>query len=173
MAELWKLFWVFFKVGTFAFGGGPSMIPLMEKEVVQSQKWVNLPEFTDLLALGNTLPGPIATKMALAIGYKMAGWMGAAVAFGGLLLPSSVMMMLLILFFFSYKDSPRLQAMLRGVRPAVMALLFVVAYDVGKTSISSVPTILIGISTFFLFMYANLHPAIGLIAAAAIGFIFL
>lgn len=170
---LWKIFIAFCKVGIFAFGGGQSIIPIMEKEVVQTQGWMKVSEFADLLALGNGLPGPIATKMATAIGFKMSGWIGSFVALGGLLFPSTVMMMIVILFFMSYKDSPRLQSFLRGVRPAVVALLVAVAYDVGKSSVVSVPTALLSIATLALIIFAKLHPALGLLLSGFIGLIFL
>src|SRR3990172_11947603 len=120
--QLWSIFWTFIKVGIFAYGGGPSMIPLMQQEVVESRKWMNLTEFTDLLALGNALPGPIATKMALAVGFKLQGYVGSMTALIGMLLPSTVLMLLVVLFFFSLKDNPQMQSMLRGIRPAVMEI---------------------------------------------------
>lgn len=173
MLSLWPIFWSFLKVGIFAYGGGPSMIPLMEQEVVQSRKWMSLIEFADVLALGNTLPGPIATKMALAVGYKLAGYLGAGVALTALLLPSTILMLVLVMFFMSFKDSPRMQAMMRGLRPAVVGLLFVVAYDVGKTSVNSLPSALIAIGIFFVSVFTNLHPAIGMAIAGLIGMIFM
>jgi chromate transporter len=89
MLRLWPIFWTFFKVGLLAYGGGQSMIPLLEREVVESRKWMNLTEFGDVLATGNGLPGPITTKMAVAVGYQLDGYTGAVVAMIGLLLPSS------------------------------------------------------------------------------------
>lgn len=173
LEKLISIFWTFFKVGILAFGGGQSIIPVMQQEVVETRHWMDVPEFTDLLALGNGLPGPIATKMALAIGYKLSGYAGATIALLGLLVPSSILMLVVILFFFTYKESPRIQAMLRGMRPAVMALLFLVAYDVGKTSMVSIPTTLIGIATFFIFLFTKLHPAIAIVASGIIGILFL
>jgi chromate transporter len=111
--------------------------------------------------------------MAVAVGYKMAGWVGSFVALGGLLFPSTVMMMILILFFTNFKDSPRLQSFLRGVRPAVMALLLVVAYDVGKTSVDSVATAILGATTLGLILFANVHPALALLLSGVVGLIFL
>ncbi len=171
--RLWGIFWTFLKVGIFAYGGGPSMIPLMQAEVVDGRKWMNLTEFTDILALGNGLPGPITTKMALAVGYKLEGISGAASALAGLLLPSSILMLLLFMFYRSFKESARVQSALNGLRPAVMALLLVTAYEVGKTSINSVPTTLIGVITFFVFAFTKLHPAIGMAISGLIGLIFL
>lgn len=171
--NMWGIFWTFLKIGIFAYGGGPSMIPLMQAEVVDGRKWMDLTEFTDVLALGNGLPGPIATKMALAVGYKMQGYLGAAVALFGLLLPSTILMLVLFLSYRAWKDSPRVQSMLNGLRPAVMALLFVTAYDVGKNSVNSIPTALIGIAIFIVFAFTKLHPAIGMAIAGLIGLIFL
>ncbi len=171
--SMWSIFWTFFKVGLLAYGGGPSMIPLMQAEVVDGRKWMNMTEFTDVLALGNGLPGPIATKMALAVGYKMEGYLGAAIALFALLLPSTILMLILFLFYISWKDSSHVQSTLKGLRPAVMALLFVTAYDVGKTSINSVPTAIIGIATFIVFTFTKLHPAIGMAISGLIGIIFL
>jgi len=173
IGRLWAIFWTFTKVGVLAYGGGPSMIPLMQAEVVNGRQWMNLTEFADLLALGNGLPGPIATKMALAVGYRLDGIAGATVALAALLLPSCILMLLVVLFFFSYKDSPRVQSMLRGLRPAVMALLFITAYDVGKDSIVSWPTALIGITVFLVFLFTKLHPAIGMAISGLIGILFL
>lgn len=173
MKQLWALFSAFFKVGIFAYGGGQSMIPLVQQEVVESHKWMNITEFSDLLALGNALPGPITTKLALAIGYKIAGHSGAITALAGLLLPSSVLMLLVMTFFVALKDAPRMQAFLRGIRPAVMALLFIVAYDIGKTSVVSAPTVLIGIAVFLILLLTRVHPAVCLIASGMIGLLFL
>ena len=171
--KLISIFWTFFKVGILAFGGGQSIIPVMQQEVVTSRQWMGVPEFTDMLALGNGLPGPIATKMAVAVGYKLSGYLGATAALLGLLVPSTILMLIVVLFFFTYKESPHVQAMLRGMRPAVMALLFLVAYDVGKTSMISIPTTLIGIITFFVFLFTKLHPAIAILVSGIIGVLFL
>lgn len=171
--EFWGIFWTFLKVGIFAYGGGPSMIPLMQAEVVDGRKWMDMTEFTDVLALGNGLPGPIATKMALAVGYKLHGSLGAAIALVALLLPSTILMLVLFMSYRTFKDSAKVQSALNGLRPAVMALLFVTAYDVGKTSINSVPTALIGIATFLVFTFTKLHPAIGMAISGLIGLIFL
>ncbi len=70
------LFIAFFRSGILGFGGGPSAIPLVHKEVVTIYKWMNDEEFSDVLALGNTLPGPINTKMAGYIGYRVGGVIG-------------------------------------------------------------------------------------------------
>lgn len=74
MKKLIDVFSAFFRIGLFGFGGGPTMIPLVHNEVVVRYKWMDKDEFSNVLAIGNTLPGPIATKMAGYIGYKVSGY---------------------------------------------------------------------------------------------------
>ncbi len=128
---LLKLFLVFSKVGLLAWGGGPSMIPLMQQEVL-AQNWLTAEEFIDALALGNALPGPIATKMSIYVGYKQAGLPGALAGVSGTIAPSGVLMLILALFFLALKDSPAIQSALTAVRPAVVGLLVWTAYDLGE-----------------------------------------
>ena len=88
----WQLFWAFFRVGIFGFGGGPAMIPLVREEVVTRHHWLTDEEFADVLAIGNTLPGPIATKMPGYIGYRVAGVTGCIAAVVAIILPMIVAM---------------------------------------------------------------------------------
>jgi chromate transporter len=131
MMLLFRLFWVFAKVGLLAYGGGPSMIPLMQQEVVNAN-WLSPQDFVDALALGNALPGPIATKMSLYVGYKQAGLPGALCGLLGTIGPSGVLMLILAAFFLQLKDSPAIKAALVAVRPTVVGLLMWTAYDLGS-----------------------------------------
>ena len=78
--DYWNLFVGFFRIGILGFGGGPTMIPLVHAECVKKYGWITDDEFSDVLAMGNALPGPIATKMASYIGYKVKGLIGASIA---------------------------------------------------------------------------------------------
>jgi len=132
LALLFNIFFVFARVGTLAWGGGPSMIPLMQQEVI-AHKWLTSEEFIDALALGNALPGPIATKMSLHIGYQQAGLPGALAGVLGTIAPSGVLMLVLAIFFLRAKDAPAIEAALSAVRPAVVGLLIWTAFDLGST----------------------------------------
>jgi chromate transporter len=127
---LLEIFWIFAKVGVLAYGGGPSMIPLMQQEVV-SAGWLSHQDFVDALALGNALPGPIATKMSLYVGFKQAGLPGALSGLMGTVAPSGILMLVLALFFLQLKDSIIIKAALQAVRPTVVGLLIWTAYDLG------------------------------------------
>ncbi len=130
LALLLKLFLVFSKVGLLAWGGGPSMIPLMQQEVL-AQGWLAPEGFIDALALGNALPGPIATKMSIYVGYEQAGILGAIAAVSGTIAPSGVLMLILAVFFLG-KKTPLIDAALTAVRPAVIGLLIWTAYSLGE-----------------------------------------
>jgi len=177
---IWDLFLAFARVGIFGYGGGPSVIPLLQREVV-GQGWLTDTEFIDALAIGNALPGPIATKMSVYIGYKLAGASGMGAALLGMLLPSTIAMLVVAIFFFSVKDSPVVKAALTAVRPAVVGLLIWTAYDLGikvldpkGTGIAAALTrqwdwVLIMVVTFVAITYLRVHPALAILGAAVLG----
>jgi chromate transporter len=172
MFQTWlQLFVTFTKIGILGYGGGPAMIPLIREEVVDGRAWMTDQEFTDTLAMGNTLPGPIATKMTMFIGYKIAGWSGGLWALFSMLLPSTTLMMVLGLLFLRFKDMPYAKAMLTAVRPVVVALLAYTVYTVAKTSMSAWHHGLIAVAAFVAVTFLNVHPALTILVAAIVGLI--
>lgn len=134
MAKTHELFWSFFKIGTFTIGGGYAMIPLMEKELVDRREWLTKEEFLDILAVSQALPGIFAVNMAASIGYKLRGVRGSVASIiGNILVP-----VLIILGFatcFRYlKDNPVFEAIFKGVRPAVVALIAAPVFNMAKTA---------------------------------------
>jgi len=117
------LFWAFFRVGIFGFGGGPAMIPLVRAEVVTRHQWLTDEEFADVLAIGNTLPGPIATKMPGYIGYRVAGISGCAAAVIAVILPMIVAMIVMLGIFSRYRDVGWIRGMGQAVIPVVMVMM--------------------------------------------------
>ena len=164
------LFYAFIKVGILGYGGGHSIIPFIQVEAVENYKWISMEEFTDTLAMANTLPGPIAVKMSFMVGYKTAGLNGAMVSLLGLLLPSLLMMLALTTLYLRYKDLPAVEGLLKGVRPVVFALLVLVTYQIWPSSIVSWPTAVIAAVSLCLMGFFNIHPAILMVAGAAMGF---
>lgn len=174
MMILWlKILWVFTKIGLLGFGGGPSFIPLIQEEVVEVNGWLTDEEFIDTLAIGNTLPGPIATKMAAFTGWKIAGPMGAIMGVLGTVGPSMILMIILMTFLSQLKDNPKMQGLLRGIRPAVVALLAWTAWSIAPKSIKNIPQAILAIVTFLAIALLNIHPAIAIIVAGLIGLILL
>lgn len=178
LGESLKLFWSFLKIGLFGFGGGQAMIPLIQEEVVELNAWLTREEFLDLFALGNTLPGPISTKMAASVGYKVAGVLGATSSLIGLMAPSVIAMVALLAVYLRYRDAPQVEGFLRGVRPVVIALLALVVWEFAPRALgfasglgSSWPLWLIGIVAFALSVRFNVHPIFLIAAGGAIGVI--
>ena len=172
MLQTWlNLFLTFSKIGVLGYGGGPSMIPLIQEEVVEGRAWMSNQEFVDALAMGNALPGPIATKMTMFIGYKVAGWGGGFFALISMLWPSLALMMVLGIAFLRFKDMPYAQAMLTAVRPVVVALLAYTVYTVFPKSVPNWHTGLIALVSFIVVAFLNVHPALVILAAAILGLV--
>ncbi|MDM5339866.1 chromate transporter [Fictibacillus enclensis] len=129
-----NLFIAFFRSGILGYGGGPSSIPLVHKEVVGNFKWMNDEEFGDVLALGNALPGPINTKMAGYIGYRVAGILGMLVAILSSILPTIILMIVLLTSLAQYKDQPWVQGMTKGVLPVVAVMMGVLTWQFFSSS---------------------------------------
>jgi chromate transporter len=158
-----QLFFAFFRVGMLGYGGGPSSIPLIHKEVVQKYKWMNDDEFSDVLALGNALPGPIATKMAGYIGYRVAGIMGMLNAVLATIVPTIILMIVLLTFLSSVKDEPWVLGMTKAVVPVVAVMLGVLTWEFIKqanSSLGSLATILFSVGSLLVLEFFRVHPAI-------------
>ena len=127
-----KLFWTFFKIGLFGFGGGYGMLSLIQNEVVENQQWISNSEFTDIVAVSQMTPGPIGINSATYVGYKAienAGMTRTQAVCGSLLasfsvmLPSFILMLLISAFFMHYKDHKSVQTVLKWLRPVVVGML--------------------------------------------------
>jgi chromate transporter len=162
--KLVDIFLAFFRVGILGYGGGPSSIPLVHKEVVERYKWMNSDEFSDVLALGNALPGPINTKMSGYIGYRIAGIPGMLMALAATIIPSVIMIILLLTVLNAYKDKPWVSGMSRAVVPVVAVMLATLTWDFVKKSVSSDLgrgwTILFIVGSLLLLEVLHIHPAI-------------
>ncbi len=167
MITQWHIFMAFFRIGIFGFGGGPSMIPLFHKEVVERYQWMNDDDFSDVLAIGNTLPGPIATKMAGYIGYKVGGITGCINAVIANIVPSIFAMILMLTVLSKYKDQPWVQGMGRGVVPVVFVMMAVLSWDFLKKSQSTLGwlwSLTIGALSFIAISLLDIHPAFVIIS---------
>ena len=173
---LWKIFLAFFIPGILGYGGGPASIPLVENEVVNRYGWLTVEEFSEVLALGNGLPGPIATKMAGYIGYQQAGVLGSTVAIFATVAPSLILMIILLQLLMKYKNSPQVKRMSQYVRPTIAILLGAMAFkfiDNSLEGVGIIQTALLMVASFFLMEKWKVHPALVIVGALAYGTIFL
>ena len=134
MTELFSLFWSFFKIGTFTIGGGYAMIPLMEKEIVDRRHWLDRDDFMNIMAVSQSLPGVCAVNMATNIGYRMRGIRGAIFAIiGNIAMPIAIILGFATCFRY-LQDNSVFQAVFKGIRPAVVALIAAPVFRMAKTA---------------------------------------
>lgn len=129
----WPLFAFFLKVGTFIFGGGLVIIPLLEFEVVERLGWLSTTDFINGVAIGQLSPGPVVLTAAF-VGYKMAGFWGALVSAVGIFTPSFLFIMLAAPLLVRLRRNLWVQAFLKGVKPAVVGAIMAAAVPLGKTT---------------------------------------
>lgn len=167
-ASLAAIFWSFFKIGAFTFGGGWAMVPLIRRELVDRQKWLEDSEFIDILAIAQSGPGPIAINTSVLCGFKMRGFAGAVVATLGSSLPSFIVILLIAMFFLRVKDSAAVAAVFKGMRPAIFGLLIAAVWQVGRKSIKSRIDVAFALAGAVFLLLLKLSPIqVVLISAAA------
>ncbi|HZK02869.1 MAG TPA: chromate transporter [Bacteroidaceae bacterium] len=129
---LWKLFFTFFQIGLFGFGGGYGMLSMIEHEIVRNHKWLSISEFTDIVAISQMTPGPIGINSATYVGYTAminSGYPMFMATFGSLLssfaviLPSFILMLSISVFFLKYKNHSLIQLVMNWLRPVIVGFL--------------------------------------------------
>lgn len=122
--SLGTLFFTFFKIGLFTFGGGYAMIALLEEEFIQRRKWLDKDEFLDMAAIAESTPGPVAINSATYLGYKLAGVPGAATATVAVCLPSFLIIYAISLFFEQFTQLTIIANAFKGIQVCVIYLIF-------------------------------------------------
>ncbi len=164
---LLKFFITCNKIGAFTLGGGYAMIPIMEREFIDKNHWMNRQEFMDIMVVAQTTPGIFSIDMASHIGYKLKGVWGGIVGAMGIALPSIVAITLIAVFFQNFKDNIYVNKFFCGVRPAVVALIAAPCFKMAKTaditwSSSWIPVVsclliwLLGISPIWIILAAGI-----------------
>ena len=133
-----RLFLSFLQIGAFSFGGGYAALPLIRHQVVEANGWLQLSEFTDLITISQMTPGPIAVNSATFVGLKVAGIPGAVVCTLGCVLPSCILVSLIAKLYLKYRSMDLLQGVLKGLRPAVVALIASAVVDIMVSALNIV-----------------------------------
>lgn len=167
-AASWDLLVSFTRANILGFGGGPSVIPFIKAEVTNRHRWLSDDEFTSALAVGNTLPGPIATKLAAYIGFKVAGVLGATMALLGTVVPSGLAMVLLFSLLMRYQDHPFVKGCIRGVKPVIWVLFLLLVLEYVKF-IGSKSTGLFAVAAFTLIYLLQVHPVYVIVGSMILG----
>lgn len=153
----------FLRAGILGFGGGMACLPLIQREVVDKYGWVDADEFGEIVAISNTLPGPINTKMAGYIGYRVAGFIGATIAVAATILPSAILLIILLETLFSFRQHPVVAGMLQAIIPVVAVMLAIMAWQFLTAAAKDMKwyAVLIQIIIIaILVAILNIHPAI-------------
>lgn len=151
------------RTGLLGYGGGPSVVPLLRHEAVHRYNWIQDDEFGEILAVANTLPGPILTKLSAYLGYKLKGTSGAALAIIVQILPSAIAMILLMSVVHILSSSPIIGGMIAAVTPVIAVMLGMMAYEFVKRSMKGLGKWLaLGffIISFVLLQIIHIHPGI-------------
>ena len=168
----WDSFKTFFKIGIFTLGGGYAMIPLIEEEVVNKKQWVSKDEMLDLIAIAQSCPGVFAINIATFIGYKLNKTRGAIATTIGTALPSFLIILAIAMFFSQFKENPYVAAMFKGIRPAVVALIAVPTFNLGKRAQLNMWTIWIPTVSALLIWLLGVSPIWIIISAGIGGYIY-
>lgn len=169
MKILIDMFITFFKIGAFTLGGGYAMLPIIQKEVVEKKKWIGETEFLDMVAISQSAPGPLAVNISAFVGQKMKGLMGLITSTLGAILPSFIIIILVASVFLGIENSPVVQRVFQGIRPAVVALIAVPVISMGKTAKVNKKNFIIPLSAAVLVAVFKITPIYVILGAAAIG----
>ena len=178
MTALLQLFWSFFQVGLFSFGGGYAAMPLIQAQVVDLHGWLNMTEFADIITISQMTPGPIAINSATFVGMRIAGIPGALVATVGCVLPSCIVSLLLAKLYLKYRSLDLIHGALGGLRPAVIALIasagVTILLGALQTSAGGVDWLNAGIfavGLLILLLRPKTDPILGLVGAGLVGLV--
>lgn len=169
MQEIWQLFWMFFRIGSFTFGGGYAMLPILQRELAEEKKWLSPEELIDFYAIGQSTPGIIAVNTATLVGYKRKGIAGAIFATAGMVAPSLIIISLIASVLQRFQEYALVQHAFAGIQIAVIALILDTVIKMGKTGIRDYTGLVIFILAFLLLSFLGISPIIVIVSSALVG----
>lgn len=181
-----QLFYTFFKIGLFGFGGGYAMISMIQGEVVTRHEWLSSNEFTDIIAISQMTPGPIGINSATYVGYsavvnagysQAVGILGSTIATVSVVLPSFILMVLISKFFLKYQKHPIIASVFEGLRPGVVGLLAAAALvlmnreNFGTYNWQILTSIILFAGTFIASYRYKVNPILLIVICGIIGYV--
>lgn len=181
-----QLFYTFFKIGLFGFGGGYAMISMIQGEVVTRHEWLSSNEFTDIIAISQMTPGPIGINSATYVGYSAVvnagyshavGILGSTIATVSVVLPSFILMVLISKFFLKYQKHPIIASVFEGLRPGVVGLLAAAApvlmnrENFGTYNWQILTSIILFAGTFIASYRYKVNPILLIVICGIIGYV--
>ena len=182
----WELFYTFFKIGLFTFGGGYAMLPLIQEEVI-SHNWIPMEDLINFIAVSESTPGPFAINMATYVGTQMGGLLGGVCSTLGVVLPSFVVILIVAKCFEKFKNSFVVKGCMTGLKPAVVGLIGSAIVSVALTVFLPAGFSLAGITSAFtsvsfycslvifvlgtVLAFKKVHPIIIIVLSAVLGIV--
>ncbi|MEG0283436.1 MAG: chromate transporter [Erysipelotrichales bacterium] len=161
---LLKLFFSFLNIGLFSFGGGYAAIPLIKEAVVNQHGWISLNELSNIIAISSLTPGPVGINSAIFIGRQIGGFAGSCVATLAFIIPSFIIVSFLAHFYSKYKQINLMQALIGGLRPAIVAIILGAGLTIFLNAVPSLNyaidyiQILLFIGAFYLAFFKKISP---------------
>src|SRR5579864_2976757 len=167
-ARLSELAALFLKLGVISFGGPAAHIALLEEEIVHKRNWVSRQQFLDMLGAANLIPGPTSTEMAINTGFVRAGWAGLCVAGASFILPAALITGAFAWAYVRFGSLPQTTSVLAGIKPAVIAVIAVAIWRLGKTAVKDAGLGLLGALSLAAFLF-GLNPILILFGGGLLG----
>ena len=171
LKKLLQVFWTFFKIGAFTFGGGYAMIPLIQNEAVEKRHWVTDDDILEIVAIAESTPVPIAINSATFVGYRAAGVLGSACGTLGVVLPSFVIILALSFVLQEFQALRAVQYAFFGIRAGVLALLLKALWTMYKKSLKGWPAYVVMGLSFLLTAVFSINVIFVIIGCAVFGII--
>lgn len=171
MKQLMELFWAFFRIGSFTFGGGMAMLPMLKREVVVKYGWSTEEELLDIYAIGQCTPGIIAVNTATYIGYQQKGLLGSILGTLGMVTPSIIIISLIATILRNFIDLPIVLHALSGIRIVVCALMLQTVYSLAKAGIKNKLGLFLFLAGFLIATFTPVPTILLVLFAAIVGII--
>ena len=169
MKLLLKMFFAFAKIGAFTFGGGYAMLPMLQREVVEKNKWATEDELLNYFAVGQCTPGIIAVNTATFVGYKEKGISGSIFATLGVIFPSVIIIALISALIQNFLDYKIVQHAMAGIRVCVFVLIMSSVLKLLKKSVKDIPSILIFSAVLLLSVFTDISSPVFVVLAGVVG----
>lgn len=170
--KFFSMFWSFFKIGAFTFGGGYAMIPLIQAEVVDKQGWIEKEEFLDILVISQSFPGALAVNVSTFIGYKICGILGAILALLGTILPSFFIILFIASFFMEFRSNYYVDLIFKGIGAAVPMLVLIAVISLSESVKKNYANFAIIIISVICISFLKVHPVLIIILSGIYGYLF-
>ena len=167
MNKLLKIFLIFFKIGSFTFGGGYAMLPIIKRELVDNLGWIKEKDIYNYYAIGQSTPGIIAVNTATMTGYSLRGVKGALAATTGFIMPSLIIITLIATFFKRFQQIDLFQHAFAAIQIAVVALIIDIVIKMWQKSDKTKVSLLIFLLAFLLLVIFNISPVFVILGSAA------